>query len=84
MNMPSNRADAGNGRWFAEEGAVMEDHEILAWVISLIGFGVPLGRMFHRAGYSPWWGLLGIYSFLGVVIAWIVLGRRDWPWRGTV
>lgn len=62
----------------------MEDHEILAWVISLIGFGIPLGRIFHRAGYSPWWGLLGIYSFLGVVIAWIVLGRRDWPWRGTV
>jgi hypothetical protein len=62
----------------------MEDHVLLAWAISLMGFGIPLGRMFYRAGYSWLWGLLGIYSFLGVVVAWIVLGRRDWPWRRAV
>ena len=61
----------------------MEDHVILAYVISLIGFGIPLGKMFHRAGFNAWWGLLGFYSFVGVVIAWIVLARRDWPWRDT-
>lgn len=46
----------------------MEDHVILAYVISLIGFGIPLGEMFHRAGFNTWWGLLGFYSFVGVVI----------------
>ncbi len=59
----------------------MEDHIILAWVITLLGFGIPLGRIFYRAGFSAWWGLLAFYSFLGVVIAWIVLARRDWRWR---
>ena len=41
----------------------MEDHIILAWLISLVGFGVPLGKIFHRAGFSAWWGLLGLFSF---------------------
>ena len=62
----------------------MEDHVILAWVISLLGFGIPLAKIFHRAGFSPWWGLLGLFSFLGVLIAWIVLAMRDWRWRGAV
>ncbi len=62
----------------------MEEHIILAWAISLVGFGIPLGRIFHRAGFSAWWGLLGFYSFLGVVIAWIVLATRDWRWREAV
>lgn len=62
----------------------MEDHQILAWVISLIGFGVPLGRIFYRAGFSAWWGFLGLFSFVGMLVAWIVLALRDWRWRGAV
>ncbi len=62
----------------------MEDHQILAWLISLVGFGVPLGKIFHRAGFSAWWGHLGLLSFLGMLIAWIVLAMRDWRWRGAV
>ncbi len=34
----------------------MEDHQILAWLISLVGFDVPLGKIFHRAGFSAWCG----------------------------
>ena len=50
----------------------MKDHQILAWLISLVGFGVPLGKIFHRAGFSACWGLLGLFSFLAMLIAWIV------------
>ncbi len=62
----------------------MEDHQIKAWLISVVGFGVTLGKIFHRAGFSAWWGLLGLLSFLGMLIAWIVLAKRDWRWRGAV
>ncbi len=61
----------------------MEYQELLVEVISLIVFGVPLGKIFHRAGFSAWWGLLGLLSFLGMLIAWIVLAKRDWRGRGA-
>ncbi len=62
----------------------MEYQELLVEVISLIVVGVPLGKIFHRAGFSAWWGLLGLLSFVGLLIAWIVLAMRDWRWRGAV
>ncbi len=62
----------------------MEYQELLVEVISLIDFGVPLAKIFHRAGFSAWWGLLGLLSFVGLLIAWIVLAKRDWRWRGAV
>ena len=62
----------------------MEYQELLVWGISPIAFGVPLAKIFHRAGFSAWWGLLGLLSFGGVLIAYSVLAMRDWRWRGAV
>ena len=59
----------------------MEGQEIIAWLVSLVGFGIPIARIFHRAGFSAWWGLLGLISFLGLLVAWIVLALREWRWR---
>jgi hypothetical protein len=63
------------------QGIRMEDYGIVAWLVSLVGFGIPIGNIFRRAGFSAWWGLLGLLSFLGLLIAWIVLALRDWRWR---
>ena len=59
----------------------MEGYEIISYLVSLVAFGIPIGKIFRRAGFSAWWGLLGLVSFLGLLFAWIILALKDWRWR---
>ena len=38
-----------------------------------------LARIFHKAGYSGWLGLLGLLLGLGWLIAVLILAFGDWP-----
>jgi len=53
---------------------------IFNWLV-LILFTVPLwffARAVKKAGFSPWWTLLGIVPFLNVVALW-VFAYVKWP-----
>ena len=50
------------------------------------GFGIlsaiPMARIFARAGFSWTWGLLCLFfPYLGLLVAWVILLVRRWPWR---
>lgn len=52
------------------------------WLFFVGCFGVPLARIFYRAGFSAWWGLLALFGpVIALLIAWTVLAFRDWPMR---
>lgn len=38
-----------------------------------------LARIFVKAGYSGWWGALGLLLGLGVFITLLILAFGDWP-----
>jgi uncharacterized membrane protein YhaH (DUF805 family) len=38
-----------------------------------------LARVFSKAGYSPWWGLLGLIPGLGALACILMLAFGDWP-----
>jgi hypothetical protein len=55
---------------------------IVAGVIALVIWPLAiwiLARIFSKAGYSPWWGALGLLLGLGVLIALLMLAFGDWP-----
>ncbi len=52
----------------------------LFWVIAI---GIPLSRIFSRAGFSWAWCLLCIVPFIGWFAAWLFLAMRDWPRRNA-
>lgn len=55
---------------------------IVAGVIALVIWSLAiwiLARIFSKAGYSAWWGALGLLLGLGVLIALFMLAFGDWP-----
>ncbi|KPF69042.1 hypothetical protein IP84_07655 [beta proteobacterium AAP99] len=53
----------------------------LVIVLGLLVFALPavlFSRIVRRAGYSPWWALLGLVPVIGVVALW-VFAFLDWP-----
>jgi uncharacterized membrane protein YhaH (DUF805 family) len=62
-----------------QSGSALE--EVLFAVIGLALVVVPMGRIYHRAGFSWAWALLMFIPSLGWIVCWVVLGARTWRWR---
>lgn len=39
----------------------------------------PMGRIYRRAGLSPYWSLLLLVPLLGLFLALVPLGHQRWP-----
>jgi len=50
---------------------------------ALVGilYAIPLGRVFHRAGFAWGWALFALVPVLGPFVCWLLLAARRWPWR---
>jgi hypothetical protein len=39
----------------------------------------PLARLFPRTGHSVWWCLLGLWSFMGLLLGVWIAAYSPWP-----
>lgn len=65
-----------------ERGAVIMDSvvgEWISWLVFLAVIGIPIWKMFDKAGINKGWLVTLLFPFIGYVITLIVLAVSRWP-----
>jgi hypothetical protein len=52
---------------------------ILGGIVTLILLGVPLWKIFGKAGFAPAWALLILVPGIGILAIPLLLAFRRWP-----
>jgi hypothetical protein len=52
--------------------------ELVVVIIAAVVWGWPFGRVFSRAGYSPWFGLFMVVPLVNIIALWM-FAYAKWP-----